>query len=636
MDSTSSGDRTLHFRTGAALIARLGSQQLKDPFTAVIELVKNAYDADATVVTVEIREADGAQAIRVQDDGTGMTLDDLRNKWAYLATENKIREDRSPLYRRRRLGQKGVGRFAAEKLGGHLTLRTRTDGFTHVNKVQFSWDQLQADRELVEYSFPVTHTKPDNSELRSGTRLDIRDLRMRWTHSDAAKLRSQLCSLIDPDATTSEFRIRFVTPWNEQADFLANPLPGNETHKLEFSLSEDGTVTLVLSDEKQSKPERVSIGPQLFGPIRGVLRYYGTGLRRVDTARGGNAEVDWNVGVRIFRDGCRVRPYGEPGAVGDWLQIYRSRYLKGSRFRLKPHYLEGNIYVSKDGNPELRDTTSREGLEENAAFNALVGFIQDQVSALSEAVRDQEVRQERQRIRYRYEKALEPLAGGLSHCSSEAYRRSVTDADRAIRSGLRSPELQAEVRNAHWECLDCKDTWKAPKEKHPSACREYSVGRDGQSTMRLGCGSQNIQRKENVRSSNKPIAEPQSVDEVFAGVPAYVSGVQLRPVIDWEMGENDEEAEVRPHRRELAINGRHPAFRAADLLDGNETAEGTDFEALRAVAGLTIHLIDSAALAWGTWHCGAGGDLSTFVSKFDELKRACLGSLSSRFEGGLG
>ncbi len=78
------------------------------------------------------------------------------------------------------------------------------------------------------------------------------------------------------------------------------------------------------------------------------------------------------------------------------------------------------------------------------------------------------------------------------------------------------------------------------------------------------------------------------LEDAMAGTPAYVGGIQLRPTIDWEMGENDDEAEVRPDRRELAINGRHPAFRTADLLDGRETAEGTDFESLRAVAALTV------------------------------------------------
>jgi len=120
------------------------------------------------------------------------------------------------------------------------------------------------------------------------------------------------------------------------------------------------------------------------------------------------------------------------------------------------------------------------------------------------------------------------------------------------------------------------------------------------------------------------------LDDVMGGAPAYVSGIQLRPLIDWDMRERDDEAEVRADRRELAINGRHPAFRAADLLDGNLTVEGTALEALRAVAGLTVHVINAAYNAWGRWHyMQSGGQFQAFLSHAVELKMACLARISS-------
>jgi anti-sigma regulatory factor (Ser/Thr protein kinase) len=178
----------IRFRTGAAMLARLGSEQLKDEITAVIELVKNAYDADARTVRLELRDTDEA-LLRIQDDGAGMTQDDLESKWAFLATDNKLREDRSPIFGRKRLGQKGVGRFAAEKLGEELILRTRVKGQERVLQVKFEWDELSGDRELGEYEFPVKLKKPDNFEPISGTRLDIRRLRVSWKKSRVEKLR---------------------------------------------------------------------------------------------------------------------------------------------------------------------------------------------------------------------------------------------------------------------------------------------------------------------------------------------------------------------------------------------------------------------------------------------------------------
>lgn len=619
----------LRFRTGAGMPARLGSEQLKDEITAVLELVKNAYDADASEVRVEFRDNGQFQSIRIQDNGSGMTRDDLESKWFVLGTENKVRDDRSPKYRRRRLGQKGVGRFAAEKLGGQLTLRTRTAGETHMLEIQFNWDELSGDRDLSDFGFAVRRSKSEAYEPPNGTRLEIRRLRLDWKKPRVQKARSQLARLIDPESTAADFKIVFLSPWEDLNGPLENPLPGKETHRIDFEITAEGVERLRIHRGGQTEERTQTIGAPLFGEVRGRLRYFGQGLASAERSRGGDPDADWNVGVRVFRDGCRVRPYGEPGPDGDWLQIYRSRYLRGSRFRLKPHYLEGSVHISGDQNPALRDTTSREGLNANDAYAAFVSYVQERVVQLSDLIREEEIHEERSRMQERYKRALDPLTGGLNQVRSDEYRRAVESADASVRKTLK-PSAPPVIRNAHWECLDCLDSWKAPRELVPILCREHSVGRDGKPSKKSGCGSASIRRKENlVREEDAPMPTQGSLDDVMAGLPAYVSGTQLRPLVDWDMGENDEEAEVRPERRELAVNGRHRAFRAADKLDGNETVEGTALEALRAVAALTVHVINAAAMAWGKWHFQlSGGQFDLYLTKTAELKLACLQNIA--------
>jgi len=615
-------ESNLRFRTGAAMLARLGSEQLKDELTAVIELVKNAYDADATQVRFQIEDASDGQRLIIEDDGAGMSIEELHSKWAFLATENKVQEDRSPQFQRRRLGQKGVGRFAAEKLGSELVLRTSGAGPAEKFQVRFNWDELAGDRELGDYTFPIRRKKVEAYEPVPGTRLEVRKLRIRWTRARAEKLRAQLCSLIDPEATASDFRIQFFTPWPELNGELQNPLPGNETHSLEFHLDKDGHEEIRVRSYGSETVRTADASPPAFGPVRGKLRYFGQGLKGTERGRGGDPESDWNVGVRIFRDGCRVRPYGEPGAEGDWLQIYRARYLRGSRFRLKPHYLEGTVHISKSQNPNLRDTTSREGLTTGDAYSAFVEYVKEKVSQLSDLLRDEEIHEERCRALERYKTALTPLTAGLNEVRSEEYRRAVQTADKQVRKGLTVP-AGSEIRNAHWECLDCSDSWKAPVQVVPTLCREFSVGRDGNPTNKPGCGSTNVRRKENVAKGQEgPKGPAGALDDVLTGVPAYVGGIQLKPVMDWDMGENDDEAEVRPERRELAINGRHRAFLVADSLDRGQTTAGTPLVDVRAVAALTVHVIDSASIAWGRWH--ARGQVDELLSKAAELKSACI------------
>jgi len=595
-----------------------------------MELVKNAYDADATDVLLELRDSEEGQRFRIQDNGSGMTREELDSKWAFLATENKRREDRSPIFQRLRLGQKGVGRFATEKLGKQLVLRTRTSQQDSVCQVRFNWDDLSGDRELSDYSFPVGSKKPEPYEPLHGTRLDIRSLRVSWTKVRVEKLRAQLASLIDPETASTDFKINLVTPWRELNGLLINPLPGNETHRIEFELSESGIEKVKKYIEGEESTLERQIDPPPFGPIRGRLRYFHQGLKASERGRGGDTDSDWNMGVRVFRDGCRVRPFGEPGHEGDWLQIYRVRYLKGSRFRLKPHYLEGTIHISKNHNPMLRDTTSREGLTADECFTAFVDYVKNKVAELSDLVREEEQKEERHRTLERYKKALEPLSAGLNDLRSEEYKKAVEEADKNLRKSIVCPPVVPEIRNAHWQCLDCSDAWKVPLEKTPTRCREFSVARDGKDTQKPGCGSTNIRRKENIQRNN-PVSPNTNelLDDLMAGIPAYVGGIQLKPTMDWGMGENDVEAVVVPERRELAINGRHLAFRAADQLDGRETAEGTDFESLRAVAALTIHVINAASQAWGYWHYKkSGGQFEQFLSNYAALKESCLTKLT--------
>src|SRR5690349_754912 len=101
------------FHADAAIIARLGRQLVAKQGTALIELVKNAYDADATNVTVSFDGRGGPGAsIEITDNGTGMTRSDLLDGFLRLASEAKAQQPTSPKFKRNRAGRKGIGRFS--------------------------------------------------------------------------------------------------------------------------------------------------------------------------------------------------------------------------------------------------------------------------------------------------------------------------------------------------------------------------------------------------------------------------------------------------------------------------------------------------------------------------------------------
>lgn len=136
------------------MVLLLGDQLIRDAGIAVFELVKNAYDADATKCTVTLHDiaADSPNArIVVEDDGHGMDGDTVRNVWLEPGTEHRKQQrdegERTPRFGRMPLGEKGLGRFAVHKLGRKVTLVTRAADADEV-VVRIDWRDFEAARYL--------------------------------------------------------------------------------------------------------------------------------------------------------------------------------------------------------------------------------------------------------------------------------------------------------------------------------------------------------------------------------------------------------------------------------------------------------------------------------------------------------
>ena len=109
----------------SSLLFQLGEQLVAKPSIALAELVKNAYDADATKVTVTMEKiSKEGGTILIEDDGHGMTLEEMQDSWMRIATSAKKRESLSRYYCRPMTGAKGIGRFASRRLGNSLTVQS--------------------------------------------------------------------------------------------------------------------------------------------------------------------------------------------------------------------------------------------------------------------------------------------------------------------------------------------------------------------------------------------------------------------------------------------------------------------------------------------------------------------------------
>ena len=193
------------FKPRARLLRLLGDELIRDPNIAIFELVKNAYDADASYARVEMKNVHDRHlgCIVVSDDGTGMDWDTLTGVWLEPGTDFRKRQrsdemGRSAKFGRLPLGEKGVGRFAAGKLGDHVTLITRAKDQPEI-VVEIDWEELIAHEYLSEALIPLRTREPRIfTGGRTGTMLEISSLRDDWSRRMVRNAHRAITSMCSP------------------------------------------------------------------------------------------------------------------------------------------------------------------------------------------------------------------------------------------------------------------------------------------------------------------------------------------------------------------------------------------------------------------------------------------------------
>ncbi len=178
--------KTASFRVHASLIYKLGESLIADEITALSELIKNTYDADATVCTLSIssdyvEEIDGKECkgcIELSDNGCGMDLTTIVNGWLTLSNspKKKMKKEQktTPQYHRYPLGDKGLGRLSVQKLGRHMQMTTKAADSTVEYRVIIPWGDFLKNTTIDQ--IPVTIEKQNVASQKSYTKIIIKDL----------------------------------------------------------------------------------------------------------------------------------------------------------------------------------------------------------------------------------------------------------------------------------------------------------------------------------------------------------------------------------------------------------------------------------------------------------------------------
>jgi signal transduction histidine kinase len=373
-------------RPRARLLKTIGAELISSEVVAVIELVRNSYDADATEVHLEFNDPQEPEVatLEIRDNGHGMTKEVLLGPWLEPATDHKMGRgsggtdgERSPMGRRR-LGSKGVGRFAAQRLGERLHLLTRPSGGITELHAWFDWAELDEGEYLDQVQVPWREQHPAHL-ADSGTQLIIAGLRDRWTSDRFDRLKLGLGRLISP-TLKEDFRILITI--NGAREEVRSAIDLHDAmYSIEGKVAGGGLCTISYSDINGDHedwertvlwPEghETNCGPFSFriaawdldsAPLRHFLKLSGkeAGLREFRKI------VRDHSGIALYRDDFRILPYGEPD--NDWLRLDRRR-VNNPTMRLSNNQILGTIHLTADDNPSLQDQTNREGLVTNEAY----------------------------------------------------------------------------------------------------------------------------------------------------------------------------------------------------------------------------------------------------------------------------
>jgi signal transduction histidine kinase len=336
------------FEVDSALLSEIGEKLVTTPHVALAELVKNAYDADATEVHVAIAyDQRRMPTVEVRDNGHGMTLEAVRRYWMRIGTTNKQENELSPRYGRRRTGAKGIGRFACRRLGNVLELDTcaelskkeksANEKFEKTSLV-FHWNEFVAGSEVS--SVPVEAQTERLAKVGTNLCLKISTAKAdEWSFRGYAYLKRQLAALCANQGTRRKgfeedpgFRVYLKAPGfefiNEVTDLreeLVNAGWGTLTAKID----DEGHARCTLVAKgigkrtvRSSKPFKNLTDVSLRLAIFPIEREWLRDTNVVSQTSVGELCESWG-GVQVRFRGFRIYPYGDE--EDDWLNIERDR-----------------------------------------------------------------------------------------------------------------------------------------------------------------------------------------------------------------------------------------------------------------------------------------------------------------------
>lgn len=390
---------SIKFNFDVSAYRLLGRELITDRITALFELVKNAYDANAENVTVEFHNVNPLteeSKIIIKDDGLGMKFSDIKNKWMVIGTSSKRREKLSPAPHKRKVsGKKGVGRFAVDKLGESLILKTKQVNEPKLLCLETDW-AVYSKLEEYQLKLDFDEEKPFFTDIENeywyedapineqGTILEISNIREIWTENDVKRAYKELAKIVSPFTHIKEqypFKITVFSEYEDFNDKVVEPqLLDFATEEIILSFDPKGKTQEILKCEN-GKLSIISVPERPCGLVQLSIYYFNQEAKR-KYKNEYKSDID---GIKIYRDGVITTPFAEYVAdqnrQKDILGLDKRRY-SGFFDKLSSRDLLGIVEITDEHNPDIIESTNRQGFVENPQWEELKKLIIEQVVQL--------------------------------------------------------------------------------------------------------------------------------------------------------------------------------------------------------------------------------------------------------------
>lgn len=392
-------NKELNWKFDISTFRLIGRELITDNVTAIVELVKNSYDANAENVHIKFyntKDISSKSKIVICDNGHGMTSNDIENKWMRIGTSSKrdklITEEP---YKRRVVGEKGIGRFAIDKLGSDCKIYTKYKEENTINILSIDWTEY-SDKPTVENFTDVKSLlkiKKFNNR-RNGTKIIIKNISEEWSEITIERLYKELAKIVSPINNlkpgfdifiySNEFN-KFKKPYKVKNEAIKY---ASHNFSIKYDLSKN-TQDVIKFNNKTNELDVIKEDIKSFGPIKFLLYYFNQSAKGnfSKNYKGAALQID---GIKIYRDGILTTPFAENASKKedrrDILGIDKRRW---SAFfdKVGSRDIIGLLSISKDTSPKIIDSTNRQDFIHTKEYLELKEFIISQLEELEKFIK---------------------------------------------------------------------------------------------------------------------------------------------------------------------------------------------------------------------------------------------------------